>query len=86
MLKIYDSLKELLNKSKIPNYIIDNDIPTEWYVKSLLENLPKLPKEYTNNNCEKLIKEIIDEITLSIKEIDLEAITSIKSKLSKSSI
>ena len=83
---IYDMLKELLKKSRISNYITDNEIPTEWYVKSLLENLPNLPKEYTDNNCEKLIKEMINEVSLSIKEIDLETISSIKGKLSKSSI
>ena len=86
LMNIYDILKELLNKSTIPNFIVENEIPTEWYVKSVLENLPKLPKEYTEGNCQKLIKEMINEISLSIKEIDLETLTSIKSKLSKTSI
>ena len=86
LMNIFDLLKELLNKSTMPNFVIDNDIPTEWYAKSILENLPKLPEEYIDNNCQKLLKEMINEINLSIKEIDLETLTSIKSKLSKSSI
>ena len=83
---INDIFKELLEKSTISNYITDNEIPTQWYVNSILENLPLLPEEIKNNNCKELIEEMINEINLSIKEIDLETFTIIKSKLSKTSI
>ena len=82
---INDIFKELLSKSTIPNYIMDDEIPTQWYVKSILDNLSKLPKDLTDNNCQKLIEGIINEVNLSIKEIDLITLTSIKSKLTKSS-
>ena len=83
---IYDLFKDLLNKSTMPNYIIDNDIPTQWYINSILENLPKLPEELRKNNCKILIEDMIKEINKSIKEIDLETLTIIKSRLGKSSI
>ena len=86
MSNINDIFKELLNKSKIANYITDDDIPAQWYAKSILECLPNLPEDLKKNNCKKLIEEMIDEINLSIKEIDLETLTTIRSKLSKSSI
>ena len=83
---INDIFKELLNKSQISNYITDDDIPAQWYVKSILECLPNLPEDLKKNNCKKLLEEMIDEINLSIKDIDLETLTTIRSKLSKSSI
>ena len=83
---VYDLFKDLLTKSEMPNYIIDNYIPTQWYLNSLLETLPKLPEEIKKNNCQNLIEDMIKEINLSIKEIDLETLTIIKSKLGKSSI
>ena len=84
LMNIYDIFKELYNISTIPSYIIDDEIPTQWYVKSILDNLSKLPKELTDNNCQKLIDEIIEAVNFSIKEVDLITLTSIKSKITKS--
>ena len=80
-MNINDIFKELLTLSKIPNYIVDNKIPTQWYVSSIIEILPKLPKEITDNNCQKLFEELINEVNLSIKELDFESLTLIHSKL-----
>ena len=78
---IYDILKELLILSKIPNYIVDDTIPTQWYVSSLIEILPKLPREITNNNCQILIEEMINEINKEIKDLDFETLSFIHGKL-----
>ena len=80
-MNINDIFKELKDLSNIPNYIVDNKIPTPWYVSSIIESLPKLPKELTDNNCQKLIEEMINDIKLSIKELDFESLTLIHSKL-----
>ena len=74
-------LNELLALSKIPNYTIDDTIPTMWYVNSLIEILPKLPKEMTNNNCQKMFQELKNEINNSIKELDFESLTLINGRL-----
>ena len=80
-MNINDILNELFVLSKIPNYIVDDTIPTQWYVSSILEIIPKLPKEMTNNNCQKLIEELINEVNLSIKELDFETLSFIHGKL-----
>jgi hypothetical protein len=39
-------------------------------VSSIIECLPNLPKKLTDNNCQKLIEEMINDIKLSIKELE----------------
>ena len=80
-MNINDIFKELQDLSNIPNYIVDDRIPTPWYVSSIIECLPKLPKEITENNCQKLLEEITNAVKLSIKELDFESLTLIHSKL-----
>ena len=66
---------------KSSNFIVDNSIPSEWYISSLLEYLKKIPKELTKNDCEKLYNEIEEEVNKSIKELDIEALSVIMGKL-----
>lgn len=80
-MNINDILNELFVLSKIPNYIVDDTIPTQWYVSSILEIIPNLPEEMTNNNCQKLIEEMINEVNISIKELDFETLSFIHGKL-----
>ena len=71
-------LTELLKSSSI---VLDNSIPSEWYVISLLEYLKKIPEELTENDCEKLYNEIEKDVNESIKELDLKALSDIMEKL-----
>jgi hypothetical protein len=60
---------------------MDGSIPSEWYVKSLLEYLQKLPEDLTKNDCEGLYKEMENDINKSIKALDFEALSVIMGKL-----
>ena len=68
-------LDELLILSKFPHYSFSGNITTSWYTEPLIKILPKLPKEMTENNCEKLIEELINEVHKSIKDLQESNIT-----------
>ena len=74
-------LKELNIFMKSSNFVVDGSIPSEWYVKSLLEYLQKIPEELTKNDCTKLYDEIENDVNKSIKELDFEALSVIIGKL-----
>ena len=74
-------LKELNIFMKSSNFVVDGSIPSEWYVKSLLEYLEKIPKDLTKNDCEKLYNEIESDVNNSIKGLDIEALSVIMGKL-----
>ena len=76
--KSYDTiniLNILKTYLKLSNHVFDEFIPTEWYINSLLEYLKKIPKEYRENDFQKLYEEIEDEINLAIKKIDFGALS-----------
>ena len=74
-------LEELNIFMKSSNYVMDNSIPSEWYVKSILEYLKKLPEYLTKNDCEELYNEMERDLNKSIKELDFEALSVIMGKL-----
>ena len=74
-------LEELNIFMKSSNFVVDGSIPSEWYVKSLLEYLKKIPKDLTDNDCEKLYNEIENDVNNSIKGLDIEALSVIMDKL-----
>ena len=63
----FDILKKLKYFMKSTNYVVDEGIPSEWFIGLLLENLKKLPEEYKHNDYEKLYSEMEKDIK---KEID----------------
>ena len=67
------SLKEY---NKNSNFIIDDSIPIEWYVNTLLEYLDKIPNDYIENDYQKLFDEIENELNIAIKQIDFEIISA----------
>ena len=74
-------LKELNIFMKSSNFVVDGSIPSEWYVKSLLEYLKKIPEDLTQNDCEKLYNEIENDVNNSIRSLDIEALSVIMGKL-----
>ena len=74
-------LTELNIFMKSSNFVMDGSIPSEWYVKSLLEYLQKLPEDLTKNDCEGLYTEMEKDINKSIKSLDFEALSVIMGKL-----
>ena len=63
-------LKEIKTFLKTTEFVIDNSIPYEWYVNSLLECLKKIPKKLADNDYEKLYEELEEDLNKSIKIFD----------------
>lgn len=67
--------------SKNSNFIVNDFIPLEWYINSLLEYLKKIPDAYAVNDFEKLYKEIEEELKIDLKKIDFEIISTFFEKV-----
>ena len=74
-------LKELNIFMKSSNFVVDDSIPFDWYLKSLLEYLQKIPEHLTKNDCEELYNEIENDLNRSLKELNFEALSVIIGKL-----
>ena len=69
---IIDILKELKLFMKTSNFLIDGNIPSEWYISALTECLQKLPNKYKDNDYKLLFEELMKELEDSIKEYNFE--------------
>ena len=69
---IISILNQLKNYSFMnsPIYINNNYIPSNWYINSLIESLPMLPKYLIENDYDELLNELENDINNSIKEIN----------------
>ena len=76
-----DILIELKQKMKYLNILIEETIPSEWYMKSLFDYIQKLPKDLTNNDFEGLFNQLEENLKTSIKEYNLEELYIFKEKL-----
>ena len=76
-----DILIELKQKMKYLNILIEETIPSEWYMKSLFDYIQKLPKDLTNNDFEGLFNQLEENLKSSIKEYNLEELYIFKEKL-----
>ena len=66
---------------KSSNYVVDDTIPSEWFIDSLLDYLKKMPDEFKENDFEKLYDEIEEDLNSAIKKLDFEAISVCLDKL-----
>ena len=79
--KMEDIFKELQLFMKSTNFVIDGDIPSEWYVSSLLEHLKRLPNDYINDEYKKLLSELKEEVINSIKNYKFEEMSICMDKM-----
>ena len=77
----FDILKKLKHYMRSANYVVDEGIPSEWYIGLLLENLKKLPEEYKENDYEKLYEELEKEIKDAMESHDFELLSVIVAKM-----
>ena len=77
----FDILKKLKHFMKSTNYVVDEGIPSEWYIGLLLENLKKLPEKYKENDYEKLYVELEQDIKNAIEFHDFELLSVIVAKM-----
>ena len=76
--KIFQHLNILMNS---PYFVINNDIPFDWYINSIFEYLQKIPENLTKNDCEELYKEIETDIKNSLSQLDFIKLSVILEKL-----
>ena len=75
------SIINILNELKIHSYtnssiyMDKNYIPSNWYINSLIQYLPKLPENLRKNDYEELLNELEKEITNSITELKLDELS-----------
>lgn len=82
--KVYDSIslfKELRNHIKLYNYVIDEDVPSEWYLDILLEDIYTIPKNLSENDYKLLYKELEEEINNSLKSLNLDILSNFFDKI-----
>jgi len=67
-----DILNELKKNMKSLKIVIDGTIPSEWFIETLLEFLPKLPKELINNDYEELYNQLEDDLKKAIDDLNYQ--------------
>ena len=70
-----DIFKKLSLFMKSTDFVVDETIPSEWYIGRLFEYLKKLPPEYKENDYKKLYEELKNDIEKSIKQYDFEELS-----------
>ena len=65
-----DILEEMRIYLQTSEFVIDNTLPYEWYINSLLECLKKIPIGLAENDFEKLYNELEEDINKSIELLD----------------
>ena len=63
-------LKEIRIFLKSNEFVIDNTLPFEWYIKSLVDCFEKIPKKLKENDYELLYNELENDINKSIEFYD----------------
>ena len=76
-IKIFKKLR-LLMKSN--DFVVDDRIPSDWYIELLFQYLKKLPSEYKENDYTKLFEELKLDIEKSIKQYNFEVLSIIIDK------
>ena len=79
--KTLDILKDIKLFLKTSEFVLDNSLPYEWYVKSFLECLNHLPQNLVLNDYHLFYEEIKKEINDSLKIFDFNKITECFSKI-----
>ena len=74
---IFKKLKLLMKSSDL---VVDDRIPSDWYIELLFEKLKKLPPEYKEKDFEKLYEELKQDIEKSIKQYNFEELSLIIDK------
>jgi len=70
-----DIFKKLRLFMKSTDFVVDETIPSDWYIGRLFEYLKKLPPEYKENDYKKLYEELKNDIEKSIKQYDFEELS-----------
>lgn len=75
---ILNEICAIMKSSKLE---MDDSIPLDWYIKSLLDYLKKIPKYLTKDDYEEFYNELEKDINKSIKELDFGDLSLIRGKI-----
>ena len=75
---IFNEIKKYIKSN---NYLIDDSIPTQWFLNFLSENLQKIPETYINNDYALLYDEIERDINNSINSLNFNTICIVHENL-----
>ena len=75
-------LNEIKTYMTLPYFILDNNnIPSIWYINSLIDYLNKIPNDYKENDFQKIFEELTKNIKESIDNLDFEKLIIFRNKL-----
>ena len=77
-----DMLEEIKNCITLPNFILNNNtIPSNWYINSLLDNLPLLEDGFQENDFLKLYRELYQNLNKSIEELNFNFLIILRNRI-----
>ena len=75
-------LEQIKYYMSLPNFILNNNnIPSIWYINSILDCLKKIPEDYRDNEYKKLFQKLTINLNDSINELDFEILILFRNKL-----
>jgi hypothetical protein len=80
MINTLERFKKLKILMKSTDSVVDDRIPSDWYIELLFDYLKKLPTEYKENDFRKLYEELKLDIEKSIKQYNFEELSMIIDK------
>ena len=78
--KITDSIsifKEMKKYIKSSDFVVDETLPSEWYLDTFLETINKIPKNLSNNDYELLYNELKEDIINSINSLNFDVLSNL---------
>ena len=77
-----DLLEEIKKHITLPNFIINNNtVPSEWYINSLLDNIPLLDQSYKENDYLKLYNDIYQDLNHNIEILNFNFLIMLRNRI-----
>ena len=77
-----DLLEEIKKHITLPNFIINNNtVPSEWYIKSLLDNMPLLDQSYKEEDFFKLYNDIYQDLNHNIEILNFNFLIMLRNRI-----
>ena len=78
---IENILNEMKKNMKLLNILIDESIPSDWYIDPILDLLKELPEKFIINDCEELLYKLEKDINNSIKHLNFNILASCMNRI-----